>query len=776
MMTDSIFRRAAVCVTALAFCATAGLAASISSIVVDNRGTGQIDKGFVKAQIDSRVGDSFNPKVVARDVKSLLESGRYSYVGTEAKETAAGIELIYVLHRKFVFSKSLRITGNELLSERDIRDLLNLRPGDPIDDQTLATRVLSVRDEYAKKLLPEVDITWDLKVLNKNTGEAQVILKIDEGKRASLKGIQVKGNSTFTEAELSQLILKRRWWNPFTYKRQPYDQGIVAAGMAAIRQHYMNAGFLDVSVTEPGIIEDKRGRRTLNIEIDEGPQYRFGRIQLRGVTHFPEGEIRQYMPMESGELASVALLEAGKDAVITYYGDRGYINTMVRSTINPVAGSDVADIILDVNEGKLTYVQNIRIRGNSRTKDEVIRRELAIFPGDEYRISKVRLSERRLQNLQFFSKVDSYDEPGDADDRSDLVFEVEETRTGQFMVGAGFSSVDNLIGFVELSQGNFDIGSWPPVGGGQKLKLSGQSGSTRNEFLVSFVEPWFAGRRLRFATDIYKRDRDFDDYDESRTGAKFEFNVPYQNHSRVGLSYTIEDVGIDDVADTNEYMLADGSPYLFDNSTDELQSSVGVSFLYDTRDNTLIPTRGNKTTIGLEMTGGAFGGDTEFYSTEVKTSHYFPLFAGHVLSLRATAKVVEEFGDTDELSLADLLFAGGPRTIRGFEWRDVGPKATRELVPGAVVHRPIGGRTLGVVTAEYTIPLNDAFRFATFVDAGNVWEEAYDFELSEYAASYGFGLRLDIPGFPIRLDYAWDLETDDEFTDTDRWSFSIRYE
>ena len=229
-----------------------------------------------------------------------------------------------------------------------------------------------------------------------------------------------------------------------------------------------------------------------------------------------------------------------------------------------------------------------------------------------------------------------------------------------------------------------------------------------------------------------------------------------------------------DMADTNVYFnLADGSDYSFSDEPESLKSTVRLTLLHDTRDNPFLPTRGNRTSIFGSVSGGILGLDTDIYQLGLRMNQYFPLWLGHVVALRGRCEVVESYGDMDAVPLMDRLFLGGGRTLRGFDYRDVGPKAIRkseyESGESSGFYRPLGGRSMAMANFEYTIPVVSNIRIALFFDVGNVWWDSYDFQFNDLAMSTGAGLRLDLPGFPIKIDYGWVVRKDDDLTEKEPW-------
>jgi outer membrane protein insertion porin family len=471
-----------------------------------------------------------------------------------------------------------------------------------------------------------------------------------------------------------------------------------------------------------------------------------------------------------GQQASLAEIQRSAQNVRDFYGSRGYIKTGVDPRIALDTNAATAAVTYQVAEGMLAYIQNIDIRGNSQTKDKVIRREIAVAPGDIYNEVRVRSSESRVRNLNYFSYVSAYPESTAFSNRFNLVFDVEEQRTGQFMVGAGISSVDDIVGFVELTQGNFDLFGWPSLtGGGQKLRLRAQVGSERTDIEFSLIEPWFLNRRLSLGLDLFRRDARFlsDEYDQRNTGGSLTLGKPFFTFNRVNWIYGLENIEVKNVS-TN------ASDLIQAEAGERLKSYGTMEIIRDTRNSTFVATRGFRGSASATLAGGPFGGETDTYQFQLRASQFVPLWFSHVLNLRGWTSVIQEYGDTERVPLFDRLFVGGPRTVRAFKFRKVGPKDEDE--------EPIGGRSAAYGTVEYTIPVVDKVRLALFYDVGVVWLDVFEEDLENPTVGdgvvcdgYGLGVRFDFPQFPIQLDYAWPINTDETQSDSGRFSFSIGY-
>jgi outer membrane protein insertion porin family len=497
--------------------------------------------------------------------------------------------------------------------------------------------------------------------------------------------------------------------------------------------------------------------------VDEGQRYRVGSVTISGNTNFTSDEIfrgirslgKTIKPkMVEGQIFTPKGLIDDMEAIRDFYGSKGYIDTNVRPIKNPNTERGTMDLeykIIDEAAGK-SYIEKIEIKGNTKTKDNVIRRELAVHPGETFDTVRVKVSKSRLEQMQYFDKVETEPRDTTIQNRKDLVIDVEETSTGHVEVGAGFSSIDSLFGFVGYREGNFDL-FHPPYfrGGGQKLRLGVTIGLERKDYEITFIEPWFLGIPLAFETDLYHSELNYlsDLYNITQTGARLSLTKKLPYNFSAGVSYTIENIGLNNVQ-TNAPAVIRFEP------RDRLISKVGATIAYDTRNSAIMPNHGQKTELVTELAGGPFGADADFYKWEMRSFWYFPGFAeGHIIELVGKVGVVEAYGDTarntppgfPSVPLFDRYFLGGVTSLRGYRYRQVGPK---DIATG----EPIGGDTFFMGSAEYSIPIIERLRLALFYDIGNVYTDAYDFNFKDYLDNWGVGVRLNIPRLgPLRLDY-----------------------
>ncbi len=757
----------------------------VSEVRIETSGPLAVDAAYVRSFLSVKTGDAYNRVAVGRDVKALLATGRFGDVAASVEETPGGVAVFFRVAPKPKLGSPVAVMGVTAIRLSRILEVLDLQPGDWVDESLLGTRARQIRELYRKEAYADAAVDWSLTLTDTNAGLCEVALTVREGNRSRLGSIVFTGNRALSSGSLRSLLGLPARWNIWYWIRKPkYDADNLKRLIEDVRGRYLDLGYLDVRVHVPVADPMGGGLLRLVVAVEEGPLYTIGRVHIRGVKQFDLAAVAREPGVKTGDTASMAAIRQAARAIRDYYGARGFIRTDVDPQLTP-AGPAVMDLTLEVREGRLTHVGDVVIRGNARTREKVIRREVKVYPGEIFNEVKVAQAERVLMNMNYFENVVGYPVATGTPGTNDLIIEVLEKPTGMFTIGAGFSSVDNLAGYMEISQGNFDLLGWPTfTGGGQRLKLSLRAGSTMNEYSLSLTEPWFLDRPLALTVEGYTMSRSYSEYDVTRSGGSTALRFPTLFSSRTELRYRLERVAISDVEDEELFTDVDGSTFTYTEEGARTQSSFDASLWWDRRDSVFVPTRGYRVSLESSVMGGPFGFDTDLYALAVKGEFHRRLWLRHVLSLRASAQVEDAYGNTDEVPLSERFYAGGPRTVRGFEYRDVGPKAYREIPnPDGttyIEYQPRGGQTLLLASAEYMIPLPvPNIRFGGFFDMGSLAVDPYDFSCEELAWGTGVGIRLDIPGFPVRLDYALDsgvlTDRERDVTERERWSFWIGY-
>jgi outer membrane protein insertion porin family len=544
----------------------------------------------------------------------------------------------------------------------------------------------------------------------------------------------------------------------------------LATDLDAILDYYRSKGYLRAS--SPGIRREPvaDGRVDLIIPIVEGEKYTVAGIGFGKMKVFKPEELYPALTLVSNDAYSSKKMRNDITMIRKYYGSRGYADAQVSPDIRD-AGPNRISITYRIDEGSRFKVGRANIQGNTKTKDKVIRRNGTLQPGDWFNSVELETTRARLINLDYFSEVQVTGTPAGGGYR-DIDILVQEKSTGSVGVGFGFSSIDSIVGFLTLEQRNFDLfHPWNFTGGGQRFAMNLRAGSERTDFSMSLIEPWFMDRQLALGGELFYRQSTYfsDYYEQKNGGGAISFRKPLDENdiSSLKLEYRLEQVSIDVDGDTplrSELWKEDG---------DYLRSAVSLTYLYDSRDSPIQPRVGHKINASLTVAGGLFGGDVDTVNLSVQGQKFWNLKWDSIFSISGELAAVDSLNSSD-VPIFERMFLGGGHTLRGFEFRDVGPRDR----PGTT-GEAIGGQSLGYVSFEYTYPIIETVRAAVFYDMGFVNASSWDFNPSDLYGDAGIGVRLKLPisPLPLALDYAFPIIiADDEADNGGQFNFYLLYQ
>lgn len=733
----------------------------VRAIEIQYAGAATVSRERILANMRTAVGKPYSEVAVEEDIRNLYASGAVANVRIFGEPVADGVRVIVVVQTKATIAEIL-VEGATRVSVKRIRKQLESKVGEALNEATLAQDRQKILELYRERNFPETTVTYRVDPFD-GEAKARVTFTVLEGGRQIIKRIRFEGNTVFKDKELRKVI-KTRTANllSFMTKDGRLDTSKLDEDALALRDHYQNAGYIDVVVTGPEIAPVAEGKVEVAFRFQEGGRYGVGKVEITGALAFTTDELRAGMQTVEGGTFSPKKLRDDSKKIQDQYGTRGYIDLQVLAETLP-AGAGVIDVNFRLEEGAQSYVERVNISGNTRTKDKVIRRELAVAPGELYNSVLVDASKQRLLGLNYFERVESYPSETGVAGRKDLNMVVEEKRTGSFNFGAGFSSVDNLIGFAEVQQSNFDITRpWSFTGGGQRFRARIQVGTQRQDFTISLTEPYFLDYKLSLGGEAFYRSATYVSsvYAQRNAGFALTMRQPLGTYTSWQLGYRIEEVGIFNVADS-------ASQEIQDEAGNYLKSSLTARISYDTRDNLFLTRKGRRIDFSVYGAGGPLGGDVQIYGVDLEASQYFKLPWDTVFLLNGEIGAVDSFGGGG-VPIFDRLYLGGAFDMRGFSYRDVGPKDEDG--------EPIGGRTLARLTAEYTFPIIERLRGAIFYDVGFVNAGAYQFG-GNINSDVGIGVRIDLPiGIPIRLDYGIPMQADQYNNSSGRFNFNIGYQ
>ena len=733
----------------------------ITAVEIQYVGPQTLSREKVLAQIRTKAGDPYSESVVEQDIKALYRTGQVQNVRIFGKPEENGVRVMVVLQTRSVVNE-IEIEGAERVNAKKLRKAIELKINGPLSEDKLKEAREKIIEQYQAKGFTDVDVKFRIDT-DEAHGTSRVIFTITEGTKGAIHAIQFQGNTHFSDKVLrKQMKTKGKTLYSFIDKSGRLDETQLEQDVNAVKEFYQDHGYIDVEVKE---VKRERSSGKLNIVVvlAEGPIYHVGKINISGEKIADEKKIRAILQMKEGSVYSPKQIREDSKRLADAYGTGGYVDLQIVPQGVP-AGPGRIDVHYQIQEGAPSFVQRINIIGNTRTKDKVIRREVLIAPGDVMNSVRVETTKKRLDNLGYFQKVETYPDDTGVAGRKDLTIQVEEKRTGSLNFGAGFSTIDQLIGFVEMTQGNFDIMNWPSfTGAGQKFRARIQYGNLRKDLVLSLTEPYFLDRRLSLGGEVYFREADYlsSVYAQRNYGFSVEMRKALGAFMSVALQYRLEVTELFNVdpGASSQILLEQGS---------STKSQVTPNFVYDTRDNPFLTRSGHRIMVMPYLAGGFLGGSEQIYGLTLEARQYFHLPKDTILLFSGEIGAVDTWGDGDRVRIYDRLFLGGSNDLRGFDFRDVGPKD--------INGEPLGGQTKAAFTIEYTVPIIEKARAAVFYDTGFVNRKPWDFSTSDLVSDVGIGLRLDLPIGPLRIDYGFPLQTQRGTGHGGKFNFNVGYQ
>ena len=760
----------------------------VRDINIEYIGPKTVAKSVILSNMRTSVGSVYSAASVEEDVRNLYATGFFTNLAIKDEPLADGVKVNVVVQPKPLV-KEIVITGANQIKESRVRKEIKSKVGNPLSEQQISTDTDKIKDMYLDKGYSQVQVSYKIDT-NEEFGRSVVTFIVSEGSRAYVTGVNFVGNTHLTSDELRK-IMKTRKKNFFSFlnKSGLFKEDDFKQDLDNLRTYYNSKGYIDMEIKDVKYQYPAKGEMTVTITVFEGIQYTVGKIDFTGNTIYSKQELRNYhgfqnIRMDEGKIYSPRVFtKDGKEPtdaqiqlptldndikrVRDLYGTRGYIEMNITPERQANVESGKIDILYHIVENSQSYVEQIIIQGNNRTKDKVIRRELAVAPGQIYDSVLADQSKKRLENLQYFEKVDITPQDTTVPNRKNMVVTVEEKRTGSVTFGAGFSSVDSLLGFVEITQGNFDLFNYPYfTGGGEKFRIRIQYGLERQDVEIEFKEPWFLEQRLSLGYNLFYHNATYlsNYYNERNFGASVSLARAFGQFWSGSITYTLQDFDLYDFADNS-------SPQLLMEQGYRTDSSITLGMSYDTRDSVLLSRHGVHADFSAEFAGGPLWGQTNIYKFQADAQKYILLPYDMILTIAGSTGVANYYGDSQEVPLFDRFFIGGSRSVRGFGNRDIGPVDFN--------NEPLGGDTMAYTNLELTFPIIDRVRGAVWNDMGFLDARAFHYTdvLEEGDAAAGLGLRLNLPIGPLRLD--WGVPYKDQGYNHSTWgkfSFDVGYQ
>jgi outer membrane protein insertion porin family len=739
----------------------------INRIITEFDGFRSASDQYVMANVQLRPGMNYNPVLLDQSIRTLYSTGYFELVEARVdKAQNQTIDVVFELVSKYTIER-IRFLGNDKYTDSRLASKAEVETGNLLDEYLVSVGADNIAAYYVEKGFPDVEVDYRIQ-RDEQTGYAVVTYDVKEGGKVRIDEILFEGNEAFTDKKLlKQLETSEHGWLSWLTGSGKFDEKKFKEDLTILRKFYRDSGFLDCEINEDKVSFDfvESDEIVITIPLVEGQLYYLGEFSIENATIYTTDELLGELRLEKGDPFSPQDVDAAAIAIRDYYTSSGYLDSRVRAERVPNMETRQIDVVFRVRESEKFYVESINVEGNTKSKSRVIIRELALSPGDVFDLRRMNVSERRLKNINFFEDVRLNPEPTNIPGRKDLGITVREGRTGSFTFGAGFGSVESAVIYFEVSQGNFDLFNWRSgfQGDGQKFRFRASVGTTSNQILIAFEEPWLFEQRLAFGVEIYRTESDFNsaDYNELRTGFEIYLRRRLFELVEARLSYRMELVEIFDVDRNPDPTLAgtdiradgsvanDGVADVFQRAEGEdLVSRVGLTFLRDTRETLLFTRKGNRSSLEFEYAG--IGGDINYYKMEGRTAQFIPTFDAYEQSLSIVARAgsVAPFGQSDSVPFYDRFYLGGPDTLRGFDYREVGPRDSDTTARDEAV----GGNSYALVSFEYGFRIAEPLGLVVFYDWGFVNENDFDFSMSDYADNWGVGARIMLMGSPLKLD------------------------
>ena len=736
---------------------------TISELSIQYRGAKTVDEARLRNLMSTKAGTAYRAEGLDNDIRSLYGSGLVDDVRFLAEPSGAGVKVIAEVKTRDMLG-GVGFVGNSVFKDEKLAKESKIKAGGALSDEEILEARRNIEKYYQGYGYPDVTVTHRSQSTAQE-GVSDLIFVIDEGQKNEVRKIRFNGNNNFSANELrKEMKTKEKGWFSWLTKSGRFESTQLDTDQEAITDYYQSKGYLrvNVSVTREPVSD---GRVDLIVNINEGDKYTVNGVSFGKMTVFKPEELYPALTLNSTDAYSSKKMRDDVTMIRSYYGSRGYADVAIVPDIND-AGPNKVNITYLITEGSRFRVGKVNIEGNTKTKDKVIRREIPLKPGDWFNSVELDTTKARLENLQYFSEVQTSGSPGGSGYR-DVNVLVEEKATGSVGVGLGFSSIDSVVGFLNLEQSNFDLfNPWSFTGGGQRFAMNLRLGAERTDFSMSLVEPWFMDKQLALGGELFYRQSSYfsDYYEQTNAGAAVSLRKPLGNRSSLKLEYRLEQVDIDLENDVPAVSLLNAD------EGDFLRSALALNYIYDSRDSTLLPRSGHKFDAGLTVAG--LGGDVETFTVSLQGQKYWNLKWDTILSVNGELAFVDGWGG--DVPIFERMFLGGGRTLRGFEFRDVGPRD----VPGGT-DEVIGGQSLGFLSFEYTVPIIETVRAAVFYDVGFVNAGSWDPSPEDIYSDVGVGIRLKLPisPLPLALDYAIPVSSpDDEADQGGQFNFYLNYQ
>jgi outer membrane protein insertion porin family len=677
--------------------------------------------------IKTRQGNDFDENLIKKDIESLIKTGYFKEINYSVEKKTDGVELNIEIKENPLIEKII-FEGNKIFKTKKLKEFFGIKEGDILVEEKVIEGIDKIREQYYKKGFQTTEVEHEIE---ERDGKCVLKVRIIERGRGYVKEILFNGNNSFKDKILKKIMKTKERKMPFI--RGTYKEDVLNDDINRIKNFYNENGFIDAKVNKE--IEYEKKGLIVKIFIEEGKKYFVGDVNLEGNLIFSKDEIKKNILIKKGDVFNTKKNEESIRNIYQLYSNNGYIKCNV--DFLPEIKDQTINITYFINPGEIYYAEEIKIKGNRITKDKVIRREIQLEPGDKITQEKIKKSFNNLRDTNYFENIQIYPEIVEEGKANIIVDVKEREKTGLFLIGGGYSSIDKFIGMVSVQQINFDITNPPKfVGGGQNFSLSFELGTISKNYRFSFTEPYLFDKPIYFGPDIYRMRREWDEWTETSTGFDLRIGRRWEDFT-LGFKILSENVKLEDI-DIPSIKYQEG---------EKRKNSLTTYLTYSKLDSERFPSKGDRARISLEYAG--IGGDIDFVKSILENNFYYP-FKNFIFHSKTYIGYINK--DLEDVPIYERFFGGGIGTVRGYKERSLGPKEDGYCV---------GGNYIFAQNFEMLYPLyKDILYGIGFFDIGNVYKEWEG--LSDLKKGIGAGVRVNIPflNAPVEIYYGYGIDAE----------------
>jgi outer membrane protein insertion porin family len=727
-------------------------------------GNSRVEQSAIRVRIRSKIGQPANPAVVEQDVRSIYAMGFFEDVKVSAEDVEGKPTLTYtVIERPMI--ESVKLEGNKKVNDEDLQGALKVRPHTLLDVEKIQRGIQEGKKLYDQKGYKEAAITFTTTPAEK--GEVTLTFHVDEGKIVRVQKIIFEGNQKFSSSQLRRIMqTKEAWFLSFVTSAGNLDPEVLKTDVERLTAFYYDNGYVNVKVDEPQIERTDKGL-DVTIRIEEGDQYKVGAVHLAGDVIGEERLYAAQLDIKQGEVFHASRLRKDILAITEAYGNLGYafVNVEPVTEVNPE--QQVVGVTYKIDKGPEVYFDRIEISGNTKTKDDVVRRELLVQEQQRFSGALLKVSRARVQRLGLFQEVNMTTQRSDQPDKIDLLVDVKEAQTGAFTAGAGFSTADHFLFNVRLSENNL-------FGTGDRVSVNADIGSIYRNFTLDYTDPYTLDTYFTTTFSGFNFRTEFDDFNRDGTGFSVQALYPFTalgvrripligaplDEVRFGMQYKLEQA---DISNLDTFFRI---PSIQNERGKTFTSSVIPTLVRNTLNHPFDPTDGSVQDLSVQFAG--VGAGAEFLIVEGRTRWFEPLYKSPTfgtfvgsIGARLGYGVGQKGRSGDEIPLFERFFPGGINSLRGFRTRSLGPREPVFDPDNNVVDTtPVGGSTQLIFNNELIFPLVEALglRGVIFFDAGNAWTHSEGLPIDDLRYDAGWGVRWLSPIGPLRIEIGYPLD------------------